>query len=148
MNTRDLVGAFLIYESELLLTEGPRGLWSGVGGIIAPDEINSPIAACYREIEEKTGMTIDDIEMLELRYITTQEKDGIIEVIYYYIGTLSDKTDIEDNTFHWMKTRDTRDLPMSVPIKSILLHWLDNPKSTDVHLCVIDQNERVMWADL
>ena len=56
------VAAFLRNNDEYLLMERANnrkinpGFWSGVGGHVEPHEINDPLSACYREIEEEAGM--------------------------------------------------------------------------------------------
>ena len=58
---RNGVAAFLQNNGSYLLMKRAEnrgiapGVWSGVGGHIEPNEINDPLAACYREIEEETN---------------------------------------------------------------------------------------------
>ena len=53
---KNYVAAFLKNKDDYLLIERAEtrkfnpGFWSGIGGHIEPDEINNPLAACYREI--------------------------------------------------------------------------------------------------
>ena len=72
------VAAFLENNNQYLLMKCAinrkinPGYWSGVGGHIEKHEINDPLAACYREIEEESGITRDKIVSLDLMYIITR----------------------------------------------------------------------------
>jgi 8-oxo-dGTP diphosphatase len=72
---RSITAAFLRNGGKYLLIKRSNnreiapGIWSGVGGHMEPHEINKPLLACYREIEEETGITRDKINSLELLYI-------------------------------------------------------------------------------
>ena len=157
METRNLAGAFLCYGDKVLLMERglhkklAPGMWSGIGGFIEPHEINSPMSACYREIEEETGIKAEDIDDLEMRYMTIQCSVGAIEIIYYFTGTLKrmcDLIDTDEGTLHWVNKKDACDLPMSVPIESVMKQWLNKPDGTGVKLCVIDSNNNAKWIGL
>ncbi len=54
---------FLVQDHHVLMLERQKepnkGLWNGVGGHIEPGE--SPNHACVREIEEETGILVDEI---------------------------------------------------------------------------------------
>lgn len=59
------------------------GVWTGIGGHIEPHEINTPLSAYYREIEEESGITRDKISSFELlNIITRRSKDEYGRVIF------------------------------------------------------------------
>lgn len=68
--------AFLMNEEKevLLLQKKPKdtflaGFLVPIGGHIENFEINNPKKACFREIEEETGLKKESIKNLKLRYI-------------------------------------------------------------------------------
>ncbi|WP_461246058.1 NUDIX hydrolase [Treponema sp. R6D11] len=66
-------GAFLKNgESYLLIKRSPTrtiapNIWSCIGGHMEKDEINDPLEACLREVEEETGIKREHIYNLKLR---------------------------------------------------------------------------------
>ena len=143
-------GKVLLMERGLHKKLAP-GMWFGIGGFIEPHEINSPISACYREIEEETGIEAENIDNLELRYMTIQYSDGAIEIMYYFIGALNhlyDLIDTDEGKLHWVDENDALDLPMSVPVKTIMKQWLSTPDETGIMLCVIDSDNNAEWSKL
>ena len=49
-------------------------------------EINNPLAACYREIEEETGIARNQIISLDLLYIIIRRSKDEIRQSYIYFG--------------------------------------------------------------
>ena len=96
---RNGVAAFLRNgDKYLLMKRGENrriapGVWSGVGGHIEPHEINNPLAACYREIEEESGIAKDAIASLELLYIIKRRSGDEIRQSYIYFGETA-QTDV------------------------------------------------------
>ena len=60
--------------------------WGGIGGHMEPNELNSPIEASFREIEEETGFKTDDIKNFRLKYILLEKNSGEIRQQYVYFG--------------------------------------------------------------
>lgn len=61
-----------------------------IGGHIEGDEINEPQKACFREIEEETGLNKDCIENLALRYIVLRIKENQeIRIQYVFVGNVT-----------------------------------------------------------
>ena len=89
---RNGVTAFLHNNGEYLLMKRADnrkiapGVWSGVGGHMEQSEINDPLTACYREIEEETGISRDKISSLKLLYIITRRSKDEIRQSYIYFG--------------------------------------------------------------
>ena len=89
--------AFLFNEKqEVLLLQKKQnntflaGFLVPIGGHIEGDEINEPQKACFREIEEETGLKKDSIDHLTLRYIVLRIKDNQeIRIQYVFVGHVS-----------------------------------------------------------
>lgn len=91
MKFRNIVMVFLEYEGRILLMKrglhkaiGP-GAWAGIAGHIKGEEINRPYDACYREIQEETGLAKKDIDQLALKYIIYNrlEEETVVNHIFY-----------------------------------------------------------------
>jgi len=89
---KNYVAAFLRNGDKFLLMKRADdrktlpSIWSGVGGKMEPREINDPASACYREIEEETGVTRPQISSLDLLYIITRRNNDEIRQSYIYFG--------------------------------------------------------------
>ena len=82
--------------------------WSGIGGHMEPQEINEPLAACYREIEEETGINKDNIDSLELLYVITRRSKNEIRQSYIYFGE-TQQTDVlqtDEGALFWIDKKE------------------------------------------
>jgi len=158
MNLRLLAGAFLVYEHEVLLLhrglhkELAPGMWSCIGGHMESNELNNPLATCYREVEEETGIPKSAIENLALRYITTRKTGNETRIVFYYFGKTSHRcclSECNEGELSWTSLDDMPNLPMSFSVKEISNHWLKNQDSDIVMLCGINkENDAVSWVEL
>jgi len=155
---RKMAGAFLTYEDEILLIQRglhkklAPGMWSCVGGHIECEEHDNPLAACFREVEEETGITQSLISNLSLRYITTRKIDGEIRTGYYFFGEVKYRCalpECAEGTLHWVKIAEMPSLKMTFSIKSISTHWQNNQNDTNIFLCGINrENNKTTWTAL
>jgi len=160
MEARQMSTAFLTNENHVLLMKkqssklSDRPFWSGLGGHLEPEELNDPKQACYREIHEESGLTAEEMEGLELRYILLRLKDDEIRQQFVYFGETktTNVTASEEGELHWIHKDAMSGLPMSTIIKFMLEHYeanLDNPAIT-VGVISIDSsgNPFIQWSDL
>lgn len=125
--------AFLFNESKVLLMKRSMdkkiapGLWSGIGGHAEPFELNNPMATCYREVYEETGIEEKDINDLNLRYITLRkcENDNEIRLSYFYFGKTDciDVIDTNEGELFWVEKENVLDLKMSGTIQEVVKHY-------------------------
>jgi len=107
---KNYVAAFLRNDDNYLLMKRADnrrinpGFWSGIGGHIEPHEINDPLTACYREIEEEAGIIKAEIASLELFYIITRRSKNEIRQSYIYFGetTASNVTQSDEGELFWI----------------------------------------------
>ena len=155
---RNAVTAFLRNNGKYLLLkradtrEIAPGVWSGVGGHVEPNEINDPLTACYREAEEETGITRDDIESLELLYILTRRSKDEIRQIYIYFGD-TNKTEVkqtEEGVLYWVYESELLNREYTKILAAMLEHYMvRNQDDHAVYVGVADNNDgklRMNWS--
>ncbi len=146
---KNYVAAFLHNSNEYLLMKRADnrkinpGFWSGVGGHIEPHEINDPLLACYREIEEETGIRHDDITSLDLLYIITRRGKDEIRQSYIYFGetTVSDVIQTDEGTLYWVKQDALLKRNYTATYAAMLEHLTKrSPNDRDVYVGVADDD--------
>ncbi|RXZ79014.1 NUDIX domain-containing protein [Paenibacillaceae bacterium] len=137
IRTRLMASAFLFHGEQLLLMKKQASQWqkqtepfySAIGGHLEPVEINDPLVACYREIEEETGLRRGDLHNLRLKYILLRLKEDEIRQQYVYVGETkrTDVVDSEEGQLLWHPRNALRELRSSFIMHAVLAHYLNNP---------------------
>ena len=133
MQLRPMTAVYLIRGEKILLLYriGSRVVGNSytgsAGGHIEAAEYRDPKACVLRELQEETGLTVDALTGLTLRYITMRNKAGEIRQNYYYFAELKDGFDVHDSTegrleWHDMTALDA--LPMPVTARHVIDHYL------------------------
>jgi 8-oxo-dGTP diphosphatase len=131
MELRLMATAVLFHGDELLMMERAKtrqlspGMWAAVGGHVEMNELNHPMDACYREIEEETGLGRSDIEDLTLRYILVRRKETEIRQQMVYVGRTCTKSVIQtrEGVLHWIPIREVFDREIPYIYRSLLEHY-------------------------
>ncbi|MFC3770043.1 NUDIX domain-containing protein [Paenibacillus sp. GCM10012303] len=134
MKLRQLASAFLFRGDQVLLMNKPASKWQGrsepfyaaIGGHMEPDELNDPLAACYREIEEETGLRREEIYQMRLRYILMRQKEAEIRVQYVYTGEVmrTELTTSEEGQPKWQNMNEVPPLLTSVFLQAVWQHLM------------------------
>ena len=136
LRLRNYVCAFLRRDDRfLLMRRAPDrdfapGLWSGVGGKMEPPEINNPLRACLREIEEETGIPPAQIHHLRLRYLITRRAGGEIRQSYVFFGETPVKEvqeDTREGQFCWVPQEELLHREFTSTYAAMLAHWQSLP---------------------
>jgi len=155
---RNSVTAFLFHEKNVLLIKRSAkkllapGLWSGVGGHIEPHEINNPLEACYREISEETGITKDDIQSLELKYIIMRRSKNEIRQNYIYFGETSQTkvSQTDEGTLYWVPKAEMLSKEYTKSFAAMLNHYAKRcPNDTALYIGVTQNDEsnlKMNWS--
>ena len=79
-----------------------KGLYNFVGGKVEPGEESED--AAYRELEEETGITKQQIRLYRLMDIRYYQQEFILEI---YVGILEEDTELqeENNPLIWHRER-------------------------------------------
>ena len=155
MITRITAGAFLTCGDKILLMHrgkhkklGP-GMWAGVGGHLELCDVTDPrainvIDACYREIEEETGIPRTAIRGLALRYVAVRKVNNEIHHIYHHFGEVDTEISLpycDEGILYWRNKCDILNLPMATIVKESLRHWVENPQSKGVYLVAVNSTD-------
>lgn len=111
------------------------GILVPIGGHIESNGINEPDKACFREIEEETGLKRDSIENLSLKYIVFRIKENQeIRIQYVFFGNVSNSSNLiesEEGSLSWVGNQDILNQNVSATTKEIIKHYNEIGKSTD-----------------
>ena len=101
---RNMASIYIVKEDQMLLLyrQGGRvvnNTWIGsAGGHFEEYELNDAKKCVLRELQEELDITENQIENLQLRYITLRRSNGEIRQNYYFFANL--KKDIEIGRAH------------------------------------------------
>lgn len=104
------------------------------GGHIENDELNNPETSVLRELEEETGVTINDIENLNLKYITLRYKKNEARQNYYFFAKLKN-SDLEiksnEGNLKWFNQEEIAGLDMPHTAKYMIKHYIEKGQFND-----------------
>jgi 8-oxo-dGTP diphosphatase len=155
---KNYVAAFLRNDDKYLLMKRADnrkinpGFWSGVGGHIEPHEINNPLSACYREIEEESGIYRDKIASLDLLYIITRRSKSEIRQNYIYFGktNISDVIQTDEGVLFWIPSGELLEREYTVTYAVMLEHYIKrNPNDRAVYVGIAGDNDgalKMNWS--
>ncbi|WP_238322922.1 NUDIX domain-containing protein [Gorillibacterium massiliense] len=135
LNLRLMATAMLFNGGDLLMMKRAptRSLhpnfWAAVGGHIEPEEMNTPLKAILREIQEETGLTEQDLTGLRMQYILVRRKDDEIRQQFFYVGeTLRRDVGLtEEGELHWIPQEEVLHEERSIPFvyRALLAHYFE-----------------------
>lgn len=158
MEVRQMATAFLINQDKVLMMKKERSklfdfeFWGGIGGHLENEELNYPMKASYREIEEETGFIQSDIENFRLKYILIENNSGEIRQQYVYFGDTTHMNFIssDEGELFWVHKNELLNLHTSMIIKSTIEHYLENPNLDDILVGTVTVNNELIsqmqWA--
>ncbi|QVY63657.1 NUDIX domain-containing protein [Cytobacillus gottheilii] len=106
-----------------------------IGGHIEGNEINEPLKACLREIEEETGLKREFIENLRLRYIVHRIKENQeIRLQYVFFGNVSrinTLSESDEGSLTWVGYNEISSQNVSATTIEIVNHYKEIGKTTE-----------------
>ena len=161
MEVRQMATAFLIHQGSVLMMKKKKSkifnfeFWGGIGGHMESDELNSPMTASYREIEEETGFKKDDIKNFRLEYILLEKNSGEIRQQYVYFGETKHMNFIpsDEGELFWVPKNELSGLYTSKVISSTIEHYLNNITNTDdifvgTMMTSNEFNPKIQWSTI
>jgi 8-oxo-dGTP diphosphatase len=132
LEVRQMATAFLIHQDNMLMMKKEKSkifnfeFWGGIGGHMEFNELNSPMEASFREIEEETGFKKEDIKNLRLKYILFEKNSGEIRQQYVYFGETKHMNFIpsDEGELFWIPQNELLGLHTSKIINLTLEHFL------------------------
>lgn len=154
MKLRNLATIYILNGSKWLMMYriGSRifkgSLWAGIGGHFENNEMNDPTKCVLRELFEETGITINDIDNLKLKYITTRMADDEIRHQYIYFADLNNQNvhllPCDEGKVSWIETNLILDLKMSFTNGECLKHYLNEGKTDEeIYSGVVNVSENI-----
>jgi len=155
---RNGVAAFLKNDGKYLLMKRAEnraynpGFWSGVGGHMEPREINDPCRACYREIEEETGIAESKINSLELLYIIIRRSRDEIRQNYIYFGETAQTGVIQtdEGKLFWIPADELLNREYTKTFAAMLEHYVKRDKHDRAVYVGVAENDggklRMNWS--
>jgi len=150
--------AFLTHQGSTLMMKKEKSkifnfaFWGGIGGHMEPNELNSPIEASFREIEEETGFKTDDIKNFRLKYILLEKNSGEIRQQYVYFGETKHMNFIpsDEGELFWVPQNELTDLHTSKIINLTIEHYLNNKDIDEVFVGTMMTNDEskseIQWS--
>lgn len=142
---RNMTSIYLYNNDEFLLLSrvGSRVVKNNAyigtsGGHFEEDELNDARKCIIRELNEETGLTLNDIEDLKLKYVTLRLKKGEIRQNYYFFAKLKDSNttiDSNEGKLKWFKSDEIKNLDMPHTAKYVIEHYINNDEknSEDIY---------------
>ena len=159
--TRIMTNAFIYNKSDLLLLHRSAkkaihpGRWTGIGGHVEPNEMNSPAQSCLREIGEETGLNAGDLADFRLRYIILRQRDTEIRQQYVYIARALTRQlgTTDEGTLRWVPIDGIFQLDLVPTTRLFLKHHCEAIKNyTGITVGVLnatdDGGPNVQWVKL
>lgn len=120
------------------------------GGHFEKGELNNPAACILREMNEELGLFEENVENLQLRYITHRLTGGEIRQNYYFFGTLKNQRPLHstEGILKWVDVSEVPSLEMPVSAKHMILHYLDTGRFTDKLYCGITEETGTAFVEM
>ncbi|MCY9514584.1 NUDIX domain-containing protein [Paenibacillus apiarius] len=142
MRIREMATAFLFHQDRILMMKKPESricpteFWSGVGGHLEPGELNHPLKACLREIEEETGLQAKELRDIRLRYILLRQTETEIRQQYVYFASADHPNVVSsaEGDVYWIYPQALSQLRMSAIIAKMLEHYALHTAEPDIYV--------------
>jgi 8-oxo-dGTP diphosphatase len=137
-----MTSIFLIRNDRILLlyrigSSAIPDSWVGIGGHVAPDEIDDPTRAALRELQEEVGITAEQISDLALRYVSLRDSGKELRYTYYFTATLPPETpapaECTEGELRWFDVSPgPASLPMPPTAAVAVEHWLTQGRHDNI----------------
>lgn len=155
---RNMTGIYLLKGDKVLLLYRQGGkvvtnVWTGsAGGHFKKDELNDARACVIRELKEELGISLEDIEGLQFRYVTLRCTKGEIRQNYYFFAELKDTVDenlhSNEGVCKWFSLEKISELEMPLTAKYMMEHYCKVGRMTDKVYVGVTYSDRIEFNEL
>lgn len=155
---RNMTSVYIIKNEKVLLLyrQGSRvvnNVWIGsAGGHFENYELNDAKACAIRELNEELGIGLDEVENIQLRYITIRRTHKEIRQNYYFFADLKDGVDdnlnSNEGTSKWFPFEEIYSLEMPYTARYVMEHYCATGKYTSEMYVGIANGDKVVFANL
>lgn len=155
---RNMTAIYLFRDEKVLLLYRQGGsvvnnVWTGsAGGHFENDEINDARSCVLRELNEELGLMQEDIEGLELRYITLRNTNGEIRQNYYFFAELkeyvNENLSSNEGICKWFSLDEISSLEMPFSAKYVMEHYCKVGCLTNMLYVGVANSDEVKFCDL
>lgn len=155
---RNMTGIYLLKGDRILLLYRQGGkvvnnVWtSSAGGHFEKDELNDAKACVIRELKEELGLSPEDIEDLQHRYVALRNVKGEIRQNYYFFAELKDgvNEDLHSNEGEckWFALDEIGELEMPITAKYVMEHYCKIARFTDKVYVGVTYPDRIEMNEL
>lgn len=135
-------------------SEIAKNMWAPVGGHLEEGEHKNPDEACFREIYEETGISGEQINSLDMKYIVMRKKRNEIRIQYVYFAD-TDETqliDCNEGSLHWIEDDELFKLKTTFTTKEILEeHFNNDSTSSKIRVGIVDEDDDIpcmQWSSI
>lgn len=155
---RNMSSVYVVKNEKVLLLyrQGSRvvnNVWIGsAGGHFENYELNDAKACAIRELNEELGIGPDEIENIQLRYITIKRTSEEIRQNYYFFADLKDGVDENLNSNEgiskWFSFEEIYSLEMPYTARYVIEHyWATGRYTSEMYVGIVNK-ENVIFTNL
>ena len=155
---RNMTAVYILCNNKILLLyrQGGRvvnNVWvASAGGHFEENELNDARSCVLRELEEELGLTENEIQELEMRYVALRRVDGEIRQNYYFFARVQDAAKLElssnEGKLQWFDLSEVDALEMPYTAKYVIQHYIEVGMYNSQLYCGIADGKRVVFTEL
>lgn len=143
-------------DSVLLMERSPHrsylpSVWSGIGGHVEVNEFGNLLSACFREIEEETGLQSNNVESLNLKYVILRQRKHELSQQFVYFGSTTTRQigTTDEGILYWIPSQHIFDYQMTDSNRMMLEHYYSHDQTDQVWVGTMHEEESqpaIHWA--
>lgn len=155
---RNMTGIYLLKGDKILLLYRQGGkvvnnVWTAsAGGHFEKEELNDARACVVRELQEELGLSVEEVENIEFRYVCLRGTKGEIRQNYYFFAKLKDNVDdnlhSNEGECKWFTIDEIGELEMPLTAKYMMEHYCKVGRFTDKVYAGVTYPDRIEFNEL
>lgn len=155
---RNMTGIYLLKGDKILFLYRQGGkvvnnVWTAsAGGHFEENELNDAKACVIRELKEELGLSLEDVEDLQFRYVALRSTKGEIRQNYYFFAELKDSVDenlhSNEGECKWFSLDEIGALDMPITAKYVMEHYCKVGRFTNKVYVGVTYPDRIEMNEL